>query len=73
MSIFYCLCFVNDISTDMLEERVLGERDPDLYEEGDIKMTEIREENWRGVAEDDEDRINISALMWVVYTKVIRS
>ena len=52
---------------------MLGERDPDLYEEGDIEMTEIREENWRGVAEDDEDRINISALMWVVYTKVIRS
>ena len=31
--VFYCLCYVMDISTDMLEEQVSEERDPDLIEE----------------------------------------
>ena len=29
-SMFYCLCYVKDISKDMLEEQVLEERDLDL-------------------------------------------
>ena len=32
-SVFYFLCYVKDISTDMLEEQVLEERYPDLNEE----------------------------------------
>ena len=31
--VFYCLCYVMDISTDMLEEQVSEERDPDLIED----------------------------------------
>ena len=53
--IFNCLCLVNELKTDILEEQVLEERDPDLNEEDDIKMTDSRQEHWRYVAEDDED------------------
>ena len=66
---FYCLCFHKDISTDMLEEWVLEERDPDLNEEDNIIMEDSREDHWRYFAEDDEDMIKIHALRWDVYTK----
>ena len=29
-SIFYCLCFVGDISVDMVEEQVMDEKEPYL-------------------------------------------
>ena len=32
LSIFYCLCFVEDISVDMAEEQVTEEINPDLKE-----------------------------------------
>ena len=38
----YCLCYVKDISMDMLEEQVSEERDPDLNEEEDIRMEDSR-------------------------------
>ena len=34
--VFYCLCYVKDISTDLSEEKVLEERYPDLSKEEDI-------------------------------------
>ena len=40
-----------DISTDMLEFQVSEESDPDLNEEEDIRMYEIRYDHWRDVAE----------------------
>ena len=40
-----------DISTDMLEDQVAEERDPDLNEEEDIRLDEIREEHLRDVAD----------------------
>ena len=51
LSVFYCLCYVNNISTDMLEDQVAEERDPELNEEEDIILDGIREEHWRYVAE----------------------
>ena len=50
LSMFYCLCYVTDRSTDMLEEQVAEEKDPDLNEEEDIRLDEIREKNWRDVS-----------------------
>ena len=50
---FYCLCCVKKISTDMLEEQLSKESDPD---------------HWRDVAEDGEDKIKIHYLRWYVYT-----
>ena len=50
---YYCLCYFKDISTDMFEGKVLEERDPDLNEEEDIRMTYSK----------------ILALSWYVYTK----
>ena len=38
LSIFYCLFYVKDISTDILEEQLLEEIDPDLNEKEDIRM-----------------------------------
>ena len=34
----------------MSEEQVSEERDPDLNEEDDTRMDDIREEHWRDVA-----------------------
>ena len=45
LSVFYCLCYVTDISTDMSEDQVAEERDPDPNEEEDIRLDEIREEH----------------------------
>ena len=35
---FYCLCYVKDISADVLEETMLEERDPELNKKEDIIM-----------------------------------
>ena len=45
------------------------DRDPDMNEKEDIILDEIREEHWRGVAEECDDKKNIHALRWEVYTK----
>ena len=68
LSVFYCLCYVKGISTDMLEEQASEERDPDLNEEEGIRMEDIMEEHCRDVAEDGEDKSKIHALRWDVYT-----
>ena len=62
--VFYCLCYVKDISTDMSEDQVVEERDPDLNEEEDIRLDEIREEHWRDVAEEGDNKKKIYALRW---------
>ena len=38
----YCLCYVTDISTDMLEDQVAEEIDLELNEEEDIRLDAIR-------------------------------
>ena len=48
---------------------MLEERYPDLDEEEYIIMMDSREEHWRDVDEDDEDRSMINYLRWDVYTK----
>ena len=50
LSVFYCLCYDTDISTDMSEEQVTEERDPYLNEKEDIRLDEIREDQWRDIA-----------------------
>ena len=65
----YCLCFVNEISTDMLEEHVLEERNPDLNEDEDIIMEDSRAEHWRDFDKDGEDNSNIHAPRWDIYTR----
>ena len=41
--VFYCLCYVKEISTDILEEKVSEKRDLHLNEEEDTRMEESRE------------------------------
>ena len=42
------------------------ERDPDLNEKEDISFDEIREDHWRDIAEENNDKKNIHALRWGV-------
>ena len=69
LSVFYCLCYDTDISTDMLEDQVAEERDPDLHEKEDIRLDEIREEHWRDVDEEGDDKKKIHDLRWEVYVQ----
>ena len=67
--VFYCLCYVKNVSTDLSEEHVLEERDLDLNEEEGIIMDDMREEHWRDVSEEGEDDKEIHTLRWDVYVK----
>ena len=69
LSVFYFLCYDTDISTDISEERVVEERDPDLNDMEDIKFDEIWEDNWRNLVEENDDKKKIHALRWNVYVK----
>ena len=60
--VFYCLCYEMDISTDMSEEQVSEDRDLDLNEDEDITMDEIRDEHWRYVAEEVDNKKNVNYL-----------
>ena len=50
LSVFYFLCYEMDKYTDISEDQVAEERDPDLNEEEDTKMNGIRDKHWRYVA-----------------------
>ena len=54
---------------DFSGEHVLEERDPDLNEEEDIIMDDTRDEDWRDVAEDCDNKKKIHALRWEIYVK----
>ena len=41
LSVFYCLCYDTNISTDMSEEQVAEERDLDLNEKEEIRFDKI--------------------------------
>ena len=54
----------------MLEKQVSEERDLELKGgEEDIIIEDSREENWRDVNEDGEDKSMIHVLRWDVYTR----
>ena len=69
LSVFYFLCYYTDISTDISEEQVAEERDPDLNEMEDIRFDKIREDHWRDIAEEKDDRKKIHVLRWDLYVK----
>ena len=69
LSVFYCLCYHTDISTDISEDQVAEEIDPDLNEKEDIRLDEIQEKHWRDITEEGEDNKNIHSLRWEVYVK----
>ena len=48
---------------------MVEERDLDLDEMDDIRFDEIREDNWRDLAEESNDKKKIHALRWCVYVK----
>ena len=69
LSVFYCLCYEMDISTDISDDQVTEERYPDLNEEEDIRLDGIMEEHWRYIAEEGDNKKNIHALRWEIYFK----
>ena len=49
LSIFYCLCFVEEISANISEKPVMEETDPDLEWEEDFIISDDREEQCKEV------------------------
>ena len=49
LNIFYFLCFVEDVSQDMVEKQMMKEIDPDLEGGGDFRVSDYREYHWRVV------------------------
>ena len=45
LSVFYCLCYDTDISTDISEKQVVEERYPDLNEMEDLRFDKIWEDH----------------------------
>ena len=66
LSVFYFLLYDTDISTDILEDQVAEERDPDLKEKEDIRFDKIWEDRWKDIAEENDDNNKICALRWDV-------
>ena len=48
---------------------MVEERDPDLDEMDDIRFDETREDHWRDLAEESNDKKKIRVLRWCVYVK----
>ena len=69
LSVFYCLCYATNLTTDYSEEQVLEERDPDLDDMDNIRFEGIREDHWRDLAVESNDKKKIHALRWCVYVK----
>ena len=68
-SLFYCLCYVKDISTDMLEEQVWQDRYPDLNKDEDTRMEDSKDYNCRDIGEEGDNTKKIHDLKWEVYVK----
>ena len=69
LSVFNCLCYDSNISTDMSEEEVAEESDPDLNEKEYIILDEIREDHSRDIAEEGDGKNKIHGLRWEAYFK----
>ena len=70
LSIFYCLCFVEDISENIAEKQVTEETDLDLEGGEDFRIYNGMEEHWKEVEEEDnQDRGKVRAMRWGVYMK----
>ena len=66
---YFIVCYYTDISTDISEEQVVEERDPDLNEMENIRFNRIWEDHWRDLAEENDDKKKIHALRLNVYVK----
>ena len=70
LSIFYFLCFVEEISVDIAQKQVMEETDPDLNWEEYVMIFNDMEEHWKEVEqEDNEYRGKVFALRLEVQTK----
>ena len=60
--VLYCLCYYKYVSTDILENQVAEERDPDLNEDEDVRLDAIREEPRRDVSEEGYNKKKVHDL-----------
>ena len=68
-SVFYYYFYVKDISIYISEDHVAEDRYPYMNEEQDIILDAIREEHYRYVSEEGDDKKKINYLIWEVYVK----
>ena len=69
-SIFYCLCFIEEISVNIADKIVMEQRDPNIEQEEDFSIYNDREEHWKEVEEKKNlERGKFHALLWQVYMK----
>ena len=70
LSVFYFLCFVQDVLMGMLKEQKREERDPDLKVEKYVMCLYERKNHWKDVLEENhQDKGEVYPLMWEVYIK----
>ena len=62
LSMFYCLCYKMDISTDISKEQVLQGMYLDLNEEEDTRIDDSREEHWRDISKEGDYKKTINTL-----------
>ena len=63
--IFYCLCFVEDISANITEKQVMEETYPDFYWEKDFSIYDDMEEHCKGFKEEEnEGRGKVNYQRW---------
>ena len=67
--VFYCLCYVYDVYTDISEDQVVEERETELNEEEDIIVDAIREEHCRDVSEEGDNKKKMYAPRWEIHVK----
>ena len=69
LSVFYYFCYELGVSTYMSEGQVSEERDPDLNEEEDTIIDEIRDEYWRDFSEEVKNKKKMQYLRWDIHVK----
>ena len=70
LSVFYCLCFVEEISVNIAEKQAMEERNPNIEQEEDLRISNDWVEHWKEVEEkENEERGKFHSLRWEVYMK----
>ena len=69
-SVFYCFCFVNEISTDMLEEQLKEENTLTFIRRRISFFFDDRWKNWKNVIEDNNEYTGkVHDLRWKLHMK----
>ena len=68
--VLYCLCYFNDILTEMLEDQQREEEYPGLDLEDNFISLDYRENNWKDdIVDSNEDKKKFHTFRWYVFMK----